>query len=83
MSTPTHRIIPRRGVYWIEVVRPDGAWQRVEGFDTEEAALTRLHELEPIMAEVAKQTAPTSLSRPSKNRPQDFPLSAAKDEGGE
>jgi hypothetical protein len=42
----TYTIVPRAGKYWIEEVAEDGSRQAIERFDTEDAAVRRLHVLQ-------------------------------------
>ena len=58
----TYTIIPRRGVYWIEATDHCGKRQLIEKFDAEEAAVSRLRQLEPpVRADVASLYAPKLL----------------------
>ena len=46
MTVTTYTIVPRSRRYWIETIATDGSRQSFERFDTEEAAVRRLRELQ-------------------------------------
>ena len=54
----SYKIIPRRGRYFLESVRPDGSREDVEEFASEAAAVQRLRQLQ---LEAEKQERPTGV----------------------
>jgi hypothetical protein len=50
-------IVPRGHVYWIEAIAEDGSRTPVERYETEDAAVRRLHALQPTTEAASKRNA--------------------------
>ena len=63
MTIVDYAIVPRNRRYWIEAIAEDGSRHPIEHFDTEDAAVRRLRELQVKNGIVGRWDSPPAAPR--------------------